>query len=208
MSKKYLRWFWSVRNPGNLTKYILSISIKHLPPPTPTFENETVCHDETFNLFPSNTESLSSKSSPMSDEPMEFSFKSFEEVPIEMEEIIPPPRILAGRKRSVEENIDPSMAQVGRPKRGRRVKKTRGAPLVEIPEATKTLESPETEPTDILMTDDEDTEDINQRRSLRIWGNKIAKELVEEALPDEIDGWKIPTDEEELEDGDDVKGMI
>ena len=58
------------------------------------------------------------------------------------------------------------------------------------------------------MTDDEDTEDINQRRSLRIWGNKIAKELVEEALPDEIDGWKIPTDEEELEDGDDVKGNI
>ena len=114
------RWFWSVRNPGNLTKYILSISIKHLPPPTPIFENETVCHDDTVGLFRSNTDSVSSKSSPREEEMMEFSFNNFEEVAVEMEEIIPPPRLLAGRKRSVEENIDPG--QVGRPKRGRRAR--------------------------------------------------------------------------------------
>ena len=51
------------------------------------------------------------------------------------------------------------------------------------------------------VTDDEDTESMTVRRSVRVWSNKIKRELVEESLPDEIDGWKIPSDEEVLDDG-------
>ena len=66
------------------------------------------------------------------------------------------------------------------------------------------IEPEEQEKAEVLLTDDDDTEDLNQRRSVRIWSNKIKKELVTEQLPDEIDGWKIPSDEEEIEDGDDA----
>ena len=45
---------------------------------------------------------------------------------------------------------------------------------------------------------------MSVRRSVRVWSNKIKKELVEEVLPDEIDGWRIPTDDEELENGEDA----
>ena len=139
----------------------------------------------------------------------EFSFDDFVEIEPEMIEIQPPPRFLAGRKRSIDEGngeIKPKRGRRGRPSKKREAFPEMEEGILDVKDEIDEEKEAEIseENRNVLGTDDEDTEDLNQRRSVRIWSNKIRKELVEEQLPDEIDGWKIPTDEEELEDGDDV----
>jgi len=201
------KYFWSVENPGNIVKYILNVSVLHVPPPPETYQNVTQRQNEDILLFfkpeekENNCEMISSEKNNKTEE-FTFEYDDFEMAEVELEEILPPPlpKHLQARKRSAESQEEEFLT-LPQPsnKRPRRNKK-RGQKHEEFEDITEEIgvESAKT-PAEVLLTDDEDTEDLNVRRSVRVWSNKIKKELVEEVLPDEIDGWKIPTDDEELE---------
>ena len=179
-------------------------SVLHVPPPPETYQNVTRRENEEISLFFKSEEVLeevmTSSVSNLKTEEFTFEYDDFEMAEVELEEIAPPPlpKHLQARKRSAEEleEIVPQPVANKRPRRNK--KRGRGEKNEELEDITEEVElaKPAAE---VLLTDDEDTEDLNVRRSVRVWSNKIKKELVEEVLPDEIDGWKIPTDDEELE---------
>ena len=72
----------------------------HLPRPTPTFHNKTVIHEPDVQMFPDNCETENDENEEIDEienvEMKQFSFDDFDTVEVEMEEIIPPPRVLAG----------------------------------------------------------------------------------------------------------------
>jgi len=170
-----VRWFWSPKNPGNLTKYILNVLVEHTPLPEAVYVNETIVHEpELVIQLPE--EDISEASTPIACDTITYTFDDFPEwQEAKMEEIAPPRTFLEARKRSAE--IEAS--QVVPEKRGRRGRQ-------------KIIKK------EVLETDDEDTEDILNRRSVRVWANKIKKEFVEEVMiPEELDGFKVPTDDED-----------
>ena len=179
------KWFWSATKPGNMSKYILNISVLHVPPPPENYVNNTVRHFDDEILVDRQVQKEEIRVEEVSQPVKEFVFDDFENITVEFEEIAPPSKffLTAGRKRSSE--TVPYESDIT--KKRRTVEKD----YENIDEVG--------EPKPVLLTDDEDTEDLNVRRSVRVWSNKIKKELVEESIPDEIDGWKIPTDDEELE---------
>ena len=196
------KWFWSAKQPGTIVRYILNISVLHKPPPPEQFVNNTVSHGSEADL----AALLEIKNKPISNteaprkatKAKTFSYDDFETVEVELEEIAPPPKLFAPRKRSCDNQSDES-GSIGKRSRISRsnTRRQKALELEEVPE--------EVDPkNDALLTDDEDTESMSVRRSVRVWSNKIKKELVEEHIPDEIDGWKIPTDDEELENGEDA----
>ena len=177
----------------------------HVPPPPETYQNVTRRENEDISLFfrPEEDQEeviTSSKICQKKTEEFTFEYDDFEMVEVELEEIAPPPlpKHLQARKRSAEEleEIVPQPVANKRPRRNK--KRGRGEKIEELDDITEEVETVKPA-AEVLLTDDEDTEDLNVRRSVRVWSNKIKKELVEEILPDEIDGWKIPTDDEELE---------
>ena len=179
----------------------MNVSVLHVPPPPETYQNVTRRENEDISLFmkPTGLEDVEKENNCEMKPTEEFTFEydDFEMVEVELEEILPPPlpKHLQARKRSSESVELATLPPTN--KRPRRNNRKRGqAKTEELEEITEEVEQKQTE---VLLTDDEDTEDLNVRRSVRVWSNKIKKELVEEVLPDEIDGWKIPTDDEELE---------
>ena len=196
------KWFWSAKRPGNIVRYILNISVLHKPPPPEQFVNNTVSQGSETDL----AALLKIKNKPISNteaprrvtKAKTFSYDDFETIEVELEEIAPPPKLFAPRKRSCDNQSDES-GSIGKRSRISRsnTRRQKALELEEVPEEADAKN-------DVLLTDDEDTESMTVRRSVRVWSNKIKKELVEEHLPDEIDGWKIPTDDEELENGEDA----
>ncbi|CAG5105488.1 Oidioi.mRNA.OKI2018_I69.chr1.g2170.t3.cds [Oikopleura dioica] len=168
-----IRWFWSSKNPGNLTKYILNVSIQYDPLPEAVYVNETIVHEPDLIIPPE--EDISEASTPITCEAINYTFDEWPEwEEVDMEEIAPPPKYFQ-RKRSADEGS----AQMVPEKRGRRGRQ-------------KIVKK------EVLETDDEDTEDMLNRRSVRVWANKIKKEFVEEVvIPEELDGFKVPTDDED-----------
>ena len=170
-----VRWFWSAKNPGNLTKYILNVVVEHTPLPEAVYVNETIVHEPEL-VTPLLEEDISEASTPIACETITYTFDDFPEwEEANIKEIDPPRTFLEARKRSAE--IEAS--QIVPEKRGRRGRQ-------------KVVKK------EVLETDDEDTEDILNRRSVRVWANKIKKEFVEEVvIPEELDGFKVPTDDED-----------
>jgi len=86
-----------------------------MPRPTPTFHNETIIHEPDIEMKTNNCENQKAENGDFDEigekvEMQQFKFDDFQSIEVEMEEIIPPPRVIAGNTvfRLIGNNVEKS----------------------------------------------------------------------------------------------------